>query len=787
MRKKRFEALLLSLVLALSPLSTMQVQAKNVSDDTKVKTVQNTGYIESDLDKNVPVRRADVATYAMLPSAYSTDIDACRREYPAVRDQNPYGTCWAFSSLGLAEFDLISDGIAKKDIDLSELQLIYFTYNFVTDPLGGTKGDTAEYNSAEAKGSFLNFVGNYEMAARRMSQWVGAVKEADVPYTDAEKVEQSGLKDSYAYSRDVAHLENAYCMSLKEDTDGVKAQIMDHGAVGVMYDHLDKAMAKNQKGEYTYYDAEAGGNGHAAMIVGWDDDYSRDNFAGYAKPAQNGAWLIRNSWGSYCDYFWMSYETVSLGEAAWAFDFDTTDAYDNNYQLDGGLNAYPTEFDTLANVFTVQDAKAGVEAEELRAVNVSMMHNANVSYTISVYTDLKDPKDPTSGTKQEKATTTGETSYAGIYTIPLENAVELQPGTTFSVVVQTDTNAVECELEMSIENGGQVIWSCDVSKGNEKTFYQYHNKFYAYPYGNACIKALTSEVKNPAYKTGIYTENGEDVYYVDGTRRHDTGLVEVDGVRYYMNDGVVQKEETVVMQEDGTWVYINEDGVADDSYCGFVSYGGSWWEIRNGVIDFSVNSVDEGIVNGEYGWWNVVNGRVDMGNTVAQNAGGWWCIRNGKVDFSYTGVAQNAGGWWRIENGMVNFAYNGVVNSEYGWWFIRNGSIDFTYTGLAQNEYGWWRIVNGTIDFGCNSVVDSEYGWWYVRNGQVDFGYTGVAQNEYGWWRIENGALNFGFTGLAQNEYGWWYIRSGMLDFSYTGYVNWYGTAYRVQNGQVIF
>ena len=252
---------------------------------------------------------------------------------------------------------------------------------------------------------------------------------------------------------------------------------------------------------------------------------------------------------------------------------------------------------------------------------------------------------------------------------------------------------------MSIENGGQVIWSCDVSNGNEKTFYQYHNKFYAYPYGNACIKALTSEVKNPAYKTGIYTENGEDVYYVDGTRRHDTGLVEVDGVRYYMNDGVVQKEETVVMQEDGTWVYINKDGVADGSYCGFVSYGGSWWEIQNGVIDFSVNSVDEGIVNGEYGWWNVVNGRVDMGNTVAQNAGGWWCIRNGKVDFSYTGVAQNAGGWWRIENGMVNFAYNGVVNSEYGWWYIRSGMLDFSYTGYV-NWYGTaYRVQNGQVIF----------------------------------------------------------------------------------------
>ena len=44
MRKKRFEALLLSFVLALSPLSTMQVQAKNVSDDTDVKTTD--GFVE---------------------------------------------------------------------------------------------------------------------------------------------------------------------------------------------------------------------------------------------------------------------------------------------------------------------------------------------------------------------------------------------------------------------------------------------------------------------------------------------------------------------------------------------------------------------------------------------------------------------------------------------------------------------------------------------------------------------------------------------------------------------
>lgn len=170
MKKKRFQALMLSMILALCPFSAMQVQAKDVSDDANVKTVQNTGYIESNLDDNAPVHRAAFATYAMLPSAYSANIDTCRSQYPAVRNQNPYGTCWAFSSLGLAEFDLISDGTAKKDIDLSELQLVYFTYNFATDPLGGTKGDTAKYDSADAEDSYLNYGGNYEMAARRMSQ-----------------------------------------------------------------------------------------------------------------------------------------------------------------------------------------------------------------------------------------------------------------------------------------------------------------------------------------------------------------------------------------------------------------------------------------------------------------------------------------------------------------------------------------------------------------------------------------------------------------------------------------
>ena len=77
---------------------------------------------------------------------------------------------------------MIKDGTADKNIDLSELQLAYFTFNSVVDPLGGTEGDTAVYYNANASTSYLNYGGNYLMASRRFGQWVGAANESEVPY-----------------------------------------------------------------------------------------------------------------------------------------------------------------------------------------------------------------------------------------------------------------------------------------------------------------------------------------------------------------------------------------------------------------------------------------------------------------------------------------------------------------------------------------------------------------------------------------------------------------------------
>ena len=168
------------------------------------------GYLKSEFDYNTPVYSPDFITYSNVPASFPDDINDIYSSYPSYRNQNPYGTCWAFASIGLAEFDLVNDslygnGNFDKNIDLSELQLAYFTFNSVLDPLGGTEGDYAKYYNENASVSYLNYGGNYEMASRRLGQWCGPVNESLVPYSNAYSTLSNGIDSSFAFDNNEAH------------------------------------------------------------------------------------------------------------------------------------------------------------------------------------------------------------------------------------------------------------------------------------------------------------------------------------------------------------------------------------------------------------------------------------------------------------------------------------------------------------------------------------------------------------------------------------------------------
>lgn len=63
-----------------------------------------------------------------------------------------------------------------------------------------------------------------------------------------------------------------------------------------------------------YYDGDKYAD-HEITIVGWDDNYSKDNFS--VTPPGNGAFLVKNSWDvdwGDSGYFYISYYDKSLSE-----------------------------------------------------------------------------------------------------------------------------------------------------------------------------------------------------------------------------------------------------------------------------------------------------------------------------------------------------------------------------------------------------------------------------------------------------------------------------------------
>ena len=464
-------------------------------------------------------------------------------------------------------------------------------------------------------------------------------------------------------------------------------------------------------------------------------------------------------------------------------------------------------------MFTVTE-KDGVSSEILDAVSISCMQASAVNYTVEVYTDLENKNDPTSGKRQDEATTVGTTTYAGIYTIPLENRVYLTPGSNFSVVITLDQSALDYEQAIRIEDfdNNKVIWDCAVSMGNAKSFYKTGNRFYQWYWGNFCIKAFTvNNVETPVQEHTISYVLQGGTNHQDNLESYKSQNTEIelheptrDGYRFigwFLDEEYKQKISYIPANSNqdyilyACWELAPKEVTNGDT--GIYEAGdGNWYYFIDDIIQNNITDVIES-KNGLHGWYYVKNGKLQTGQmTLEQNCKGWWYIdKNGKVDFSFTGIAKNRYGSWYCKKGQVQFGTTSVVESkgnysgwyfvkkgklqtgqatveqnEYGWWYIdKNGKVDFSFTGIARNQYGSWYCKKGQVQFGTTSVVESKgnySGWYFVKKGKLQTGQATVEQNEYGWWYIDQaGKVDFSFTGIAANQNGEWYIEKGKVNF----------------------
>ncbi|MGN1051420.1 MAG: dockerin type I domain-containing protein, partial [Acutalibacteraceae bacterium] len=131
--------------------------------------------------------------------------------------------------------------------------------------------------------------------------------------------------------------------------ESVKRAIYEYGAVNTSY-HSD---TKYYSSDWNSYYCPVSTNnimGHSISIVGWDDSYSKENFTVTVSsttgsgtvvntkytPENDGAWLIKNSWGqsynSLGGYFYISYEDYYLLNSFWGPSYaimDTATDFEN--------------------------------------------------------------------------------------------------------------------------------------------------------------------------------------------------------------------------------------------------------------------------------------------------------------------------------------------------------------------------------------------------------------------------------------------------------------------------
>ena len=768
----------------------------------------------------------EITKAAAYPSTYKT------ANLPDVRNQGSYGVCWAFSTISLIETNLIKKNLVSNDIDLSELHLVNYTYNCVNDPLGGLEGDINKFDTSH--GSVMQYGGNVEMAANSLLDWEGAVNEDVVPYTTeyVRQVENNQLDDSLAYGKDVAHVQNFYRVNTTSKED-IKKAVMDYGAVSISY---WSDQSSNWSTQYynsltaAYYCPEGHTTNHAVNIVGWDDDYSSDNFA--TKPEGNGAWIVRNSWGSEYGkdgYFYLSYYDKSIYSVGYTLEAELSDNYNNNYQYDGamlygymgyaGSNKYSNIFEAKANL-------GG--SENIKAVSFMTGSSTNLNYTVSVYTNLSDDANPESGTLA--AQKSGVTTYDGMYTVVLDSSVNINEGKKFSVVVEVNSNSGKTSYlayERSMQSGEAGYWCTASIKANQSFInspYNGWNDFSNKSYGgNFIIKAFTDnetttvDVEKVSLNKSAttLTEGESETLTATIAPSNATGDKTVKWSSSNAEVAAVDSNGKVTAKKAGTAVITATSSNRKTASCTVtvkqkeiaitgISLNKSTTSITEGESETLTATITPSNATGDKTVkWSSSNAEVaavdSNGKVTAKKAGTAVitatssnrktasCTVTVKQKDTYTGLRDVNGTLTYFTNGQADKTYTGFVSYAGNNYYVINGVVDTSYTNVTYDGKDWLYVENGKVRYDYTGIRSNESGFWRIDNGKVNFDYYGVAENEFGWWKIEGGKVNFDYYGIAENEFGWWRIEGGKVNFDYYGIAeNEFGW-WRIEGGKVNF
>ena len=395
------------------------------------------------------------ARYNLAENGFVTDV----------KNQQDSGNCWAFAALASLETCVLKASNKTFNFSVENMKNLIEMYSAY-----GWKRETNE--------------GGYNgMPMGYLASWLGPVNATLDPFDD--KGTLSPLLDSEM------HIQNIYVLPARTsyiDNDAIKEAILKYGGLYASYYH--SAGYLNSKTN-AYYDPYTGNGNHAITVVGWDDNYSKNNF--YTAPAGDGAFIVKNSWGSSWGdngYFYISYYdrvlfAVNKDNQAFTYILNDTVRYTKNYQYDvAGMTDYLI---TGKKTVWYQNIYNATGNEAIAAV--STFFNTTVDYEISIYVN-----------DVLQLTQNGRHEGSGYYTIPLKEYVPVAVGDIFKIVVklanpQNGYAAVPISEQLSTTRcyyaPGVSYFSNDGKKWTD--LYDYSASAYSHTYNSqvACLKAFT--------------------------------------------------------------------------------------------------------------------------------------------------------------------------------------------------------------------------------------------------------------------------------------------------------
>ena len=211
-----------------------------------------------------------------------------------VRNQERSELCWAFSTLASLESNLgLKDYINNNSVtkyDFSEKHMGYASGNSFSN------GAINKYGLAQGANSQSSLL----TAHTYLVNGAGAVNEESMPYDlNFPNIDY----DSFKEIKPVTQVSDIETYGGTDDRGAIiqkiKDNIVKHGGVTAAIHGAQpySGCFNPDTGAIYCNDGTKYPTNHAVSIIGWDDDYSVDNYVENMKPSSNGAFIIKNSWG----------------------------------------------------------------------------------------------------------------------------------------------------------------------------------------------------------------------------------------------------------------------------------------------------------------------------------------------------------------------------------------------------------------------------------------------------------------------------------------------------------